>query len=77
MMAESTRSSGKKRERETLHLKGGARNIFPFVLKVPRRCPLFLLVGVCLRESKVSGSEKIKKPEGKKLSFGFAAYNRN
>jgi hypothetical protein len=38
--------------------KGGQKH-FP-ALKVPRQCPLALLVEVCLRESKALGSEKVK-----------------
>jgi hypothetical protein len=34
------------------------RNVL--VLKVPRQCPLVLLVEVCLREGEVSGSEADK-----------------
>jgi hypothetical protein len=57
--------------------KGGARNIFPPVLKVLRQCSLVFLVGVYLREGETSGSEKIKKPEGKKLIRSFTVYDQN
>jgi hypothetical protein len=36
---------------------GGAQNNFP-ALGVPRKCPFFLLVAVCLKEGEASGSEK-------------------
>jgi hypothetical protein len=34
--------------------------IFSQVSKVPRQCPLALLVEVCLNEDKAVGSEKVK-----------------
>jgi hypothetical protein len=76
MMAGSTRSSGKKRE-DTIFKGGGARYIFPSALKVLGKCPFVLLVGVCLREGEISGSEKIEKPEGQKLNWGLTAYDWN
>jgi hypothetical protein len=39
-------------------IKGGQGTFFPPVLKVPRQCPLALLVEVRLGEGKVLGSEK-------------------
>jgi hypothetical protein len=39
----------------TLHLKGRGKIFFSPVLKVPKQCPLVLLVEVCLRESKAFG----------------------
>jgi hypothetical protein len=35
----------------------GIQKYFP-ALKVPRQCPLFLLVEICLREGKALESEK-------------------
>jgi hypothetical protein len=39
--------------------KWEGQKMFP-ALKVPRQCPLFLLVEVHLREGKALGSEKVK-----------------
>jgi hypothetical protein len=36
--------------RETLHLRGGGQETLSPVSKVPRQCPLVLLVEVCLTE---------------------------
>jgi hypothetical protein len=41
--------------RDTTFNGGGGEHFFPPVLKVPRQCPLVLLVEVCLRESKAFG----------------------
>jgi hypothetical protein len=38
----------------------GKKNNFSSVLKIPRQCPLFLLVEVLLREVKALGSVKGK-----------------
>jgi hypothetical protein len=51
-----------RRERDmrviTFEAKGGGN--ISHDLKVPRECPLVLLVEVCLREGKALRSEKIK-----------------
>jgi hypothetical protein len=51
---------------------GNERNIFflSLVLKVPRQCPLILLVEVCLREGEALGSKEVCKPERHNLSQG-------
>jgi hypothetical protein len=53
-------------------------------LKVPRQCPLFLLVEIRLRGGVALRSENVKFygvdfviSRGKKLSRGFTAYDRN
>jgi hypothetical protein len=48
---------------------GGGKKIFCPVLKVPRYCPLVLLVAVSLREGKALGSKK-----GKELECGLCYY---
>jgi hypothetical protein len=51
----------KERDRETreaLHLRGD-KKLFLFFFKIPRQCPLVLLVEICLREHEALGSEKV------------------
>jgi hypothetical protein len=60
----------REREREILHLGWRGQKHFT-ALKVPRQCPLVLLVGVGLRKGKALGSEK-----GKMLGCGLSCDQR-
>jgi hypothetical protein len=46
------------------------------VLKVPRQCPIFLLVQLYLIQSKAAGSDKVKRMK-EKLSRVFTPYDWN
>jgi hypothetical protein len=54
------REKEKRRDNEKDAFKGGSRQIFPPVLKVPRQCSLVLLIKVSSRKGKALGSGKVQ-----------------
>jgi hypothetical protein len=58
---ESEREGWREGGRDTT-LKGLSKKkiLFPPVPKVPRQCPLALMIHVCLSEGKSVGSERVK-----------------
>jgi hypothetical protein len=71
------------KEAHEKHYIYGVQIFFSPALKVPRQCPLVLLIDVCLREDEALGSKKVKillrglgYEQRRETETGFTAHDR-